>query len=388
MRFAQRFGLACALAVLPGAAQAQAPAQAPPWRLTLSAEAALDANPRFVADDSPDARRAESGRVQAQVERNLSLRRTRLALRADTARLGYRGAPDLNRNTWGLEAHGTLAFSPRLTARAAGARRNDASRDLRSLTDTGFVLGQVLTRTRRGSGELAWRAREHATLVASGRYERYAFEGSGLVGGSTREGDLRLDLAPWRHAALSFAAQFAWQRRARDERVPPTSDGTTRSLVATWTLGAPERVQASFSGGLTRVVPLGDRSTHTSTFLAAGRWSAKRGRHTFSAELDRRVSQAFGLGRSALTFGLIASDSYALTSRLDLAARANWSRTTDPARSDFELRTWGGSAELGWRVAPRLRARALYTLFRGEERGAGARTNHVVSVNLSHERTW
>jgi hypothetical protein len=384
---APRACLALVLA-LGGSARAQAPAQPPPWRLRLAAEGALDTNPRLVADSSADARRAESARVQAQLERNLSLPRTRLALRADGSRLAYRQAPDLTRTTWGLEGQTAFAFSPRLGLSLGGARRNDQSRDLRNLTDTGFVLGQVLTRTRRGSGELRWRAREHVTLAAAGRYERYDFDGTSLVGGSTREGDLRLDFAPWRHASLSLAAQAALQRRAQAAGLERASDGTTRSLLATWTYGPPERVQASLSGGVTRLVPLGDSATHTLTLVAAGSLRAKRGRHTFGAQFDRRASQAFGLGRSALTFGLAVSDSYALTPRLDAGARGNWSRTTDPARPAFDLRTWGAAAELGWRAAPRVRVRGAYTLFRGEERGSPARTNHVVAVSISHERTW
>jgi hypothetical protein len=385
-----RVRLACAALVLAAgfSAEAQAPAQAPPWRLAVAAEGTLDSNPRLAADGSDDARRSEAARVQAQLERNLSLPRTRLALRADGSRLAYRGEPDLTRGTWGLEGQGTYAFSPRLQLRLAGARRNDQSRDLRELADTGFVLGQVLTRTRRGSGELAWRAREHATLVVGGRYERYAFAGTGLVGGSSREADLRFELSPWRHASLTFSAELAIQRRGRDEDAPAVSDGSTRSLLATWTYGAPERVQASLSGGVTRLVPLGDDSTRTLTLLGAGSLRARRGRHTLGAQLDRRALQAFGLGRSALTFDLGVSDSYALTRRWDLAARAHWSRTIDPARPGFELRSWGGSAETAWRAAPRLRLRAAYTLSRADERGAPTRTSHVVALALSHERTW
>lgn len=384
----RRVGCAAVVLALAPVARAQAPAQAPPWRLSVALAGEVDSNPRLAADTSDDARRSESARVQAQLERNLSLPRTRLALRLDGSRLAYRGAPDLARGTWGFEGQGAYAFSPRLQLRLGAARRNDQSRDLRELADTGFVLGQVLTRTQRGSGELAWRAREHATFVVGGRYERYAFAGTGLVGGSSREADLRFELSPWRHASLTFSAELAIQRRAEDDDTPPVSDGSTRSLLATWTYGAPERLQASLGGGVTRLVPLGDDSTRTLTLLAAGSLRAKRGRHTLGAQLDRRASQAFGLGRSALTFGLTASDSYALTRRWDVAARAHWSRTRDPARPDFDLRSWGGSAEASWRAAPRLRVRATYTLSRGEERGSPTRTNHVLALGASHERTW
>ncbi len=387
-RVAWGVALLCALFPVQVQAQAQGPATPPPWRLALAAEGAFDGNPRFVADDSPDARGAASARLTARLERNWTRARTRLALRGDGSRLAYRRAPDLTRTTWGFEAQALYAFSPRLQGRLDGGRRNDSSRDLRALTDSGFVLRQVLSRSRRAAGELAWRAREHATLHVTGRYERFEFDSAELFGGATLEGGARLEYSPWRHASLSASAEWQSQRRAREEGATRASDGSTRSLFAGGSLGAPERVQATLALGATRLVPLGDARARTLTLLASGTLRARRGRHTFSVQFDRRASQAFGLGRSALTFGAVASDAYALTPRLELAARANWSRTRDPASPDFRLRAWGGSAELGLRATPALRARASYTLYRGEDAGAAPRTNHVVALSLSREIAW
>lgn len=381
-----RTALGLLVMLVAGAVHAQAPSGAPRWRLSASAEGAFDSNPKFAADDG-GTQASAWGRLGALVERAFTLPRTRLALRAEATRLDYRSTPELSRNTWGVEAQGTRAFSPRVTLGVHAAERSDASRDLRALTDTGFVLGQVLTRTTRARADLAWRVAEHATLAAESRYERYSFDSDAFVGGSTLDGNLRLDLQPWPRTSLTLAADVQRQRRADAPDVAPVADGSTRSFSATWIRGVPEHVQVSATAGLMRLVPLGTDDARSTALLGAG-LRARRGRHTLDLRADRRVSEAFGLGRSGLSLTLTASDSLALAPRVALALRGNWSRTTDPGDGAFELRSWGATSELSWRVRPRLRAAAAYTYYRGEERGAAPRSNHVARLTLAYEQLW
>jgi hypothetical protein len=365
-----------------GAAHGQALVALPPWRVTLAAQAGAESNPR-VSVGAADA--SATGRLRLGVERAFNRRRAQLALAAEGSALRYAGAPDLGRGTWALGTRATWLPGRRTQVRVDASARADLSRDLRALTDGAFVLDQVRTRSTRASTDVRYRLARHLTTGAGASYERFSFGAAGPVGGATLAARGSLEWLAARNSALSLSLETQRQEDQRTSAGSNPRDGASQAALVTWTLGSSAGVQGTFGVGLSRLRPIGGAPARQALLLATG-VRARARRHTLAFAGERRVAQAFGLGRSGLTSSLSLTDAVALGPRCDVSLRGSWSRTSDPGDAAFTLTSWGAGAELAWRARPHTRAQLTYTLFRGERSLQPARVNHVFLVSVSTER--
>lgn len=368
-------------------AEGQSLVAQPPWRLSLSVQAGGESNPRVRPGDT-DA--SATGRVRLGVERAFDAPRAQLALVAEGSALRYTGEPDLGRATWAVGARATWLLSRRSQARFEASERADLSRDLRALTDGAFVLDQVRTRSTRLGADVRHRLARHVTTSGGASYERFGFGDAGPVGGATLAGRAALEWLVTRAAALSLSLEAQRQedrRRASDADGAAPRNGASQAALLSLTLGGRARVQGTLGAGLSRLRPIGGAPARSALLVSAG-LRGRMQRHTLAFSGERRVAQAFGLGRSGLTSSVSLSDALALSARWSASVRGSWSRTTDPGDAGFTLTSWGAGGELAWHAAPRVRGALTYTLFRGEQGAQPARVNHVLMLALSTERAF
>lgn len=365
-----------------GTAAAQALVALPPWRVSLAAQGGAESNPRVrpgAADPSA------MGRVRLGLERAFDRPRAQLAWLAEGSALRYGGQPDLGRGTWALGARATWLPGRRTQVRFDASERADLSRDLRALTDGAFVLDQVRTRSTRLGTDVRYRLARHLTASGGASFERFRFGDVGPVGGATLAGRAALAWVATRSTAVSLDLEAQRQRDERRLTDRLARDGASRAALLTLTLGGRGRVQGTVGAGFSHLRPIGGAPTRSALLVATG-LRARAQRHTLALSAERRVAQAFGLGRSGLTSNVSLADAIALAARWKVALRGSWSRTSDPGDATFTLTSWGAGAEITWRANAHTHTSLAYTLFRGEQGTLPVRVNHVVLVSVSTER--